>query len=74
MENENAVIEIKPKNMYAQICITQSICVVVILIAVIIIKFFFESSYIKLQKWCDNNVLEQTVINDVFDEETTSEI
>ena len=74
MENENAVIEIKPKNMYASICITQAVCVVVILIAVIIIKFFFESSYIKLQKWCDNNVLEQTVINDVFDEELTSEI
>ncbi|MBR5472351.1 MAG: hypothetical protein IKU82_00025 [Clostridia bacterium] len=70
MENETDVIEIKPKNMYASICITQAVCVAVILIAVIIIKFFFEGSYVKLQKWCKNNVLEQTVISDVFDEES----
>lgn len=74
MENETEIIEIKPKNMFVPICITQAICVAVILIAVLIIKFFFESSYTKLQNWCDNNFLEETVISDVFDEEASSEI
>lgn len=74
MENETDVIEIKPKNMFVPICITQAVCVAVILIAVLIIKFFFEGSYTKLQKWCVNNFLEETVISDVFDEELPREI
>ena len=74
MENETDVIEIKPKNMFVPICITQAVCVAVILIAVLIIKFFFEGCYTKLQKWCVNNFLEETVISDVFDEELPREI
>ena len=42
--------------------------------AVLIIKFFFEGSYTKLQKWCANNFLEETVVSDVFDEELPREI
>lgn len=74
MESETEVIEIVPKNMYVPICITQAICVAVILIAVIIIKFFFSSSFSKLEKWCQENIFEQTKITANFDEETSSEI
>ncbi len=73
MENETDVVEITPKNMYAQICITQAICIAVILIAVFIIKFFFDESFLKLQKWCDNNLFEQTKITAQFDEEANRE-
>ncbi|MBQ8740432.1 MAG: hypothetical protein IJY79_02650 [Clostridia bacterium] len=73
MEDQTEIIEIKPKNMFVPICITQAVCVAVILIAVLIIKFFFESSYAKLQNWCSGNLLEETTISDVFDEEVTSE-
>ncbi len=73
MESEAEAIKIKPKNMFVPICVTQIVCVSVILIAVLIIKFFFESSYVKLQNWCEHNFLEETTISDVFDEEKTSE-
>ena len=73
-DQENEKTEIVAKNMFVPICITQTLCIAVILIAVLIIKFFFDGSYKKLQKWCDNNFLEQTVISDVFNEENLSEI
>ena len=74
MEKEPEVIDITPKNMFVPICIVQAICIAVILITVIIVKFFFESSFLKLQKWCHNNIFEQTEITANFDEETSSEI
>lgn len=74
MESETEVIEIVPKNMYVSICITQAICVAVILIAVIIIKFFFSSSFSRLERWCEENIFEQTKITANFDEEKSSEI
>lgn len=61
--------ENKPKNMYIPICITQAICMAVILIAILIIKFFFEGSYAKLQKWYQKNILDETTVTAVFDEE-----
>ncbi len=74
MEEQTEVIEIRPKNMYIPICITQAVCVAVILIAVLIIKLFFEDSYQKIQKWCADNVLAETNISQVFEEENLSEI
>lgn len=73
-DQENEIIEIVPKNMFVPICITQAVCIAIILIAVLIIKFFFDGSYTKLQNWCEHNVLEQTVIIDEPLEETDSEI
>ncbi|MDO4607570.1 MAG: hypothetical protein Q4B40_00065 [Clostridia bacterium] len=69
MEKDNEIIEIKPKNMFAAISITQIICVVVILLAVLVIKLGFKPSFIKLQDWCKNNILEPTHITAVFDGE-----
>lgn len=74
MENEAEVFEIKPKNMFVPICIVQAVCIAVILITVIIIKFFWNESFIKLQKWCQNSVFEQTEITANFDEETKNEV
>lgn len=74
MENQTEVTEIKPKNMYAQICITQAICIAIILIAVLVMKFFFNESFLKLQKWCENTVFEQTEITANFDEEQENEV
>lgn len=72
MEEQTEIIEIKPKNMFVPICITQAICIATILIAVLIIKFFFGGSYQKLKKWCGENVLEETRISAVFDEESST--
>jgi len=66
---ETEIIEIKPKNMYIPICITQAICIAVILLSVLIVKFFFSSSYAKLQNWCTQNILEETKITAFSDRE-----
>ena len=55
--------------MFASVCIAQTICVTVILITALIIKFFFKNGHIKFHKWCENNIFEKTQVNDVFDEE-----
>ena len=68
-EEQNSTVENKPKNMYIPICITQAICMAVILIAILIIKFFFEGSYAKLQKWYQKNILDETTVTAFFDEE-----
>ena len=70
MEEQTEIIQIEPKNMFVPICITQAICIATILIAILIIKFFFDGSYQKLQKWCTENVLDKTKISVVFDEES----
>ncbi|MBR3968543.1 MAG: hypothetical protein IKJ93_03025 [Clostridia bacterium] len=59
---ENSTQETVQKNMYFSICITQIICICAIIIAVLIIKFFFPHNFTKLKTWCSNNVLEQTKI------------
>lgn len=74
MENQPERTEIKAKNMYISICITQAVCVAVILIAVLVIKYFFSGSYEKLEKWYSENIMEETEITADFDEEITSEI
>lgn len=74
MDEQNETIEIKPKNMFVPICVTQAVCIAVILITVLVIKFFFEGSYVKLQKWYGESILDETNISDVFDEETADEI
>ena len=74
MENETEVIEITPKNMFVPICIVQAVCISVILITVLIIKFFFDGGFGELKKWCQNNVFERTQITANFDEEQASEI
>ena len=65
---ENEAIEIKPKNMYAPICITQLVCIAVIVLSVLIIKFFFKEHFLKLQNWYKENVLYHTTAA-AFDEE-----
>lgn len=74
MENQDEKVEIKPKNMYISICATQAVCIAVILIAILIIKIFFTGSFKKIEKWYIKNILDETNISAVFEEEYTSEI
>lgn len=73
METNQESAEYKPRNMYVPICVTQLICVAAILISVLIVKFFFNNTYMKLGTWCKENVLEQTQITAFLEEEENSE-
>ena len=66
---EDDSINTKPKNMYAAICIVQAICIVIILIAILIIKFFFSDGFKIFTKWYTENILEETVVTAEFSEE-----
>lgn len=68
METET---EKKAKNVFIPICITQVFCISIILIVVLIIKFFFGSTFEKIEKWHDKYFLEETTITANFDEEKT---
>ena len=68
MPDDIDVVVNKPKNMYTTICIVQAVFVTVILIVVLIIKFFFKSGYQEFKVWYNENVLEETVITATFSE------
>ncbi len=73
-EEENAVFKSEYKNMFVPVCVTQAVCMAVILIAVFVIKTFFAGSYQKAEKWYAENILDETNVSELFDGETGNEI
>lgn len=73
MEEKNDVSKEKTSIRFTEICIVQTICITVLLIGVLIIKFFFANSYAKFYKWYEINILDETVISEIFDGETVHE-
>lgn len=73
MESSNEKTQLKPQNMYVSICVAQVICIAIILISLLIIKFFFKDSFIKIGAWCKENALEQREITAFLQEEIESE-
>ncbi len=74
MEKDSEIFDIKPKNMFVPMTVVQAVCIGVILIVVLIIKFVSASGFEKLQEFCNKNILEPTHVSDVFDGEDDSEI
>ena len=66
-EKEN--LEKETRSGFVAIVLTQAVCIAVILIAVLIIKFFFGQSFREVQKWYGDNILDETCVSDVFSEE-----
>ena len=52
----------------------QAFSLPIILIAVLIIKYFFSGSYEKLQKWYSKNILDETNVSEIFDGVSDNEI
>lgn len=73
MEEKTDVLKKEYSSKFIEICIVQTICVAVLLIGVLIIKFFFEKNYAKFYKWYEVNILDETVISEIFDGETVDE-
>lgn len=73
MEEKTDVFKKEYSSKFIEICIVQTICVAVLLIGVLIIKFFFGKSYAKFYKWYEVNILDETVISEIFDGETADE-
>lgn len=65
---EEDIIKPKPKGQLANIIITEAICVAVILLTVLITKYFFKSTYTKLEKIYEQQICADTDINEVIGE------
>ena len=57
------------KNMFVAICIAQSICIFTILIGILATKFFFVNQWQKMRSFFINNILEQTKITALTQED-----
>ena len=68
MEAEEAV-KAKQTDRWAQIIITECICVGIILISVLVIKYFFKDTYNELKVWYEKNICDTTEISEVLETE-----
>ena len=53
------------RGMYINIIITQAICMIVVLLSVITIKYFFKSDFKELKDWYKTQITADTRIEEV---------
>lgn len=59
--------EFAPKeNMYINIIIAEGICVLVILLSVLVLKYFFKAEYKDFKKWYNTEITTDTRIEEVI--------
>lgn len=73
-EQQNGTVDKKFKNTYISVCVTQAVCIAVILSALLIIKFFSVEKYKKIERLYDRYVADDTDVSNVFDEDYVREI
>ncbi len=52
-----------------KLVIAQSVCVLVIILSIVTIKYFFKGTYKKLLNWYTENICVTTDINEVLSDE-----
>lgn len=73
MENDE-ILTPKKRDCFAYIIITQSICVVLILLTVLVVKYFFKGTYNQVKEWYSQNICVDTDIEQVISDGETDEI
>lgn len=71
-ENEANIHEKSSKWIY--ITVTQLVCVAIILLSVLVTKFFFKDTYSELLKWYNTNIQNETDIAEVLKDGGANEI
>lgn len=56
------------KSVIAALITAQAVCTVIILIAVIVMKYFFGGYYKTVKKWYDKNFCAETSISEVLED------
>lgn len=74
MAEKEAITEIKPKNTFVAVLITQSICVLIIIASVLVTKFFFKTQYKKLAGWYEKNAAVGVSAEEVLKQANRDEI
>ncbi len=57
----------EPISLALAFTITQAICISLILLSLIAIKYLFKPTYKELEKWYRNNMLSDTAVSEVLD-------
>ena len=52
-----------------RLIMTQTVCVLIIILSVVTVKYFFKGTYKKLLSWYTESVLVNTDINEVLSDE-----
>lgn len=59
--------ELTPKeNMYINIIITEILCMLVILVSVLVLKYFFKGEYKEFKAWYNTEITADTKIEEVI--------
>lgn len=66
---EEEIKKPNPNSQFANIIITQAICVALILMAVLVTKYFFKDTYNELKLFYEQQICADTDINEVIGEE-----
>jgi hypothetical protein len=53
-------------NCFINIIITQALCVLIILLAVLLLKYFFKPEFSKLKGWYQKNICNDTYVEEVL--------
>ena len=67
MPEENDISKIPPKTEFIPIVITQVICVAVILLGLVAVKYISPKGFEKAGSWCSQNILSETDLEKMFD-------
>jgi len=59
----------KVNDNLTKLIITQTVCVAIILLSIITVKYFFKGTYKKLLKFYNENICVTTDINEVLSDE-----
>ncbi len=54
---------------FYKVCIVQTVCVVIILASVLVIKYFLKNTFSEIQKFYNNYILSETKISEVLSDE-----
>ncbi len=66
MEN-GEILKDRKNETFFKIIIVEIICVAVILLSVIAVKYFFKATYSKVEKWYKENIIVDTDIKQVIE-------
>jgi hypothetical protein len=72
--NENEANIPEKSSKWIHITVTQLVCVAIILLSVLVTKFFFKDTYSALQKWYNTNIRNETDITEVLKDGGANEI
>ncbi|MBO4692879.1 MAG: hypothetical protein J5659_00590 [Clostridia bacterium] len=57
----------KAKNMFFSVALTESVLAIVLILSIIVLKFFIKKPYSQLKKWCLKNMTTDINISEIVD-------